>query len=186
MSQNYKEIMIDKIKDLEYPLDNKEVSDFLKKMKILFFSSRMEHSIKYKLDIVCNEKNIKWRTGRPSKLNEKRKNQTIRLSIKEKEILNLEHKKHLKELNINSKIYPFSQFLRDKLFKKTPIKESFEVAKLVYEFNKIGNNVNQIAKKLNSYNDNYTGQLSYKIDKDYNDLQDIFQKLITSIQNNDS
>ena len=186
MSQNYNEIMFLKIKELNNPLLNDEVKEYLKKAKVLYFDSKLDNNIKYNLDLVCKEKNIRWRTGRPSKLNQKRKNQTIRLSEKEKDILKKEHKKQLEELVINEKIYPFTQFLRDKLLKKVTIKQSFEVSKLVFEVNKIGNNINQIAKKINSYNDNYTAQLSYKIDKDYKELRLNMFDLLKKIENNDS
>lgn len=65
-------------------------------------------------------------------------------------------KEKLKKLTKQNKFEKMSDYVREMLFSKNLIRIDFkELIQRNYEINKIGININQIAKKVNSFNEFY-------------------------------
>lgn len=165
------------IVSLDFPLDNKEVRDFLYQNKLLFHKGVLELKYKDLLDEACRKNNLKWREGRPNKGDNKRKKRGLYLTDDEYDDIKKDYNIFIKSLKGNKKIFTLSEYIRNILLYKKPVEDKYINAKLVSEINKIGNNINQMAKKLNSYNSNYTSNLSFKLEKDFSKIEQELIKL---------
>lgn len=103
----------------------------------------------------------------------------IRLTAQEKEQLLEKYTQYLDKFNLKKHELKFNKFIINVLLEIdfSKIYNQNNISKLSYDINKIGININQIVKKINSFKDLDQYFLLTSLDKLSNYLKDIFKLL---------